>query len=255
MISEAIKAICELNERTQLERVECYRPGWAMFYSPRSKEIMSVRTSGPPLVSSCYTIDSLARACKDHDVIEVWVSPLCVAAIVSNECDSDRFVMLLRTSPQIQRLRQWESGSLVSQKQLYRDLSFTFSGDVETTGLLSSIRSVKWQALDGIESALGRKESIGRNIQNQIVEEEGAAIPQTFFLSVPYWDQFPDNKVRVQCYLDPEPSDKSFFVKPVPQSLESAQALSLERLAAAIDEATGDIPTFIGEPPSDATPT
>jgi hypothetical protein len=121
------------------------------------------------------------------------------------------------------------SGTELAQKIMLRLLNVTLADTLDRdSNLILLLRDLTWDDSGSLTSNVKREsESVSRSIVQKLRSE--SAIPEFFNVTTPIYREYP-LKVTVQVYIEPVPATRSFFVQPVPVSVNRAIDDTLEAI-------------------------
>lgn len=179
----------------------------------------------------------------------VWLCGEKLVAITDDSDRRDRVTLPLRKSSAYQKVLQLAGTPLATQQQLIQLLRVELTGVNGRNDLLTAVRSIKFkQSAEGHSNIQHGNESMGRIIENEVT---GAGnLPEELHVTLPLYDNPGERGKQYVIDLDLEiiAADSKFRLKPLPDSLEAAQASALESIRNEVTEQLDGVRIFYGTP-------
>lgn len=221
-------------------------------YIDQDGKVTTITNPPKPRESKVDSVEDLcnaARAYGGENEYSFWVSPAAVVLVADDEDRRDRVTLPLRDSSQWAVVKRLAKGPTLDQAALVRLLRTELIGLGGRAELLSAVRAIKFRSsAEGTSNIQHGNESMGRVIENAVT---GAGnIPEQAICILPLYENQGRREDEFQVVFDLEiiPSEQSFRLKPLPDSVESAQNAALELIRSEITESIGDVRIFYGTP-------
>jgi hypothetical protein len=239
-------------------RPDCEPAGF--YYLPEPDGSLALTFAQPAhQTARALSLASLADAVADCNAQAVapavWYSAGGVVAVLDAKTQLRRVTLELSPSPQAQSLRELEKNrTALSQRDIVLKLRTTFADSMgPCPNLLPTLRNVRFGGTTDGESVIEHgKASLGKKLAAQI--EGTGSLPEYVTLDVPLFAQPLGYRGPVRCALEPNPTEQTFQLLPLPRQIELATLAAEESLGQDLRDLLGKalagviVPVYYGRP-------
>ncbi|WP_439624128.1 hypothetical protein [Gemmata sp.] len=254
MLKEALQYMNELGRSSASSIVETSRePHHVYFIRRNNGELEKVTADEKPEQHTALSLQAVTdKAIEYAPDAEVWYSPTEIVAVVGKD-HPGTVKLALVASDQYKRLADLKAQKpAMTQMDLIRDLRTTFRDSLALCGdLVESLRKVNFRATATTQGEVGHgKASLGKEITGEVTGLK--AIPEYVTFEFPAYanPSFRSVWCRVECALEPDPTNGCFRLLPLPGQLEVAAENALSFLADELKKELADskVRLFFGKP-------
>ncbi len=199
-----------------------------------------------------FSLQAILAHATDPEASDVWYNATHIITRFGDKLRS-RVTLSLATSPQYRSLQAWASeAKMLTQVEIVRALRTTFRDALESNPNLAQVlKKVNFKAVSSTTGEIGHgNASLGKEVSANLTGAD--TIPEYVKFTFPIYVNpcFRAIRATVECALEPDASNGTFRVIPLPGQMECAVESTLAKIAEEIREglAESGVSLYFGKP-------
>lgn len=210
-------------------------------------------TPFPVIGSKACTLQAVVEKAKGAEVAEVWYAPAAVVCIYGDAAKRNRITLdLVYSEPLLALINLKKTKQSLTQPEIIRLMRTTFRDSLSQAGqLIEVLRKVNFKATSEVEGVVQHgKSSLGKQIMGEVTGL--GIIPEYVKFNFQMYANSCFGLIRgtIECALEPDASNGTFQIIPLPGQIEAAQDAALLEIGESLESFLKDsgVKLFHGSP-------
>lgn len=243
MLKEALEYTVGLGKKSTEKIVKTdAEPAHIYFIRGEDGTLEKKEASPFPVAHKAYSLQAIVEKAKEAKAAEVWYSPTNVVCVFGEDVKRDRITLDITLSePLLALIQLKKTNQALTQPEIIRLMRTTFRDSLSQAGsLVEVLRKVNFKATAESEGVVGHgKSSLGKSIVNEVTGL--GVIPEYVKFNFVIYANACFRSIRgtVECALEPDASNATFRIIPMPGEIEKATDAALADVAEMLEGLLG----------------
>ncbi len=235
MLKDALEYMAEIGRKSANKIVTTdAEPKHVYFIRKEDGTLEKHEAAAFPVAHQAFSLQAIIEKAKEADVAEVWYAPAKIVCVFGEDVKRDRITLDIKNSdPLAMLISLRDQPRQMAQAEIVRHMRTTFRQSLSEAGnLAETLSKVNFKATSETEGVIQHgKASLGKSIVNEVTGLK--IIPEyvKFNFTIYANPCFKAIRGTVECALEPDVSNGTFRLIPLPGEIDNALDTALSEVA------------------------